>query len=388
MYEQRIELGPQPVIFMFLPLAHALARVTQLFALDVGATLAFWTGDPRRLLDDLREAAPTHLPSVPRVFEKIHTRATSTLEEAGAARRALMRWALATGAKVRDVEAADGAAGVALRARHAVADRLVLAKIRGLFGPNLRMALTGAAPISEDVLAFFAACGVPILEGYGMTETCAAATLNTLDEHRFGSVGRTLPGVEVTLGDDGEILMRGPQLFRGYYRDEQATREAFEGDWLRSGDLGEIDPQGFLRITGRKKEIVITSSGKNISPANIEAALRESRWISQAVVYGDNRPYLVALLTLDAEEAPALAAKVGCEPDLARMADHPGVRAELQAAVDVANARFARIEQVKRFALLDRDLTLGEGELTPTLKVKRRVAYERYRDILEGLYAD
>jgi long-chain acyl-CoA synthetase len=220
-----------------------------------------------------------------------------------------------------------------------------------------------------------------------MTETCSAGTFNTIDEHRFGSVGRALPGVELALGDDGEILMRGPQLFSGYYRDGAATRETLDGGWLRSGDLGAIDSQGFLRITGRKKELIITSSGKNIAPSNIESALRESRWISQAVVYGDDRPYLVALLTLDPEEAPALAAKVGCEPELARMADDPRVRAELQAAVDAANARFARIEQVKRFALLERDLTLGDGELTPTLKVKRRIAYERYRDRFEALYA-
>jgi long-chain acyl-CoA synthetase len=219
-----------------------------------------------------------------------------------------------------------------------------------------------------------------------MTETCSAGTFNTMHQHRFGSVGRALPGVELALGDDGEILMRGPQLFSGYYRDDAATRDAFDGGWLRSGDLGEIDPQGFLRITGRKNELIITSSGKNIAPANIEAALRESRWISQAIVYGDNRPYLVALLTLDPEEAPALAARLGCEPDLAKMADEPGVRAELQAAVDAANARFARIEQVKRFALLERDLTLADGELTPTLKVKRRVAYERHHDRFEALY--
>jgi long-chain acyl-CoA synthetase len=386
MYVQRIELGPEPVIFMFLPLAHSLTRTTEMFALNAGATMAFWTGDPARLLDDLREAAPTHLPSVPRVFEKIHTTAESTVQEAGAARRALMQWALATGAKARDRREANQPAGAALRARHAIADRLVLSKIRGLFGGNLRMAMTGAAPISEDVLAFFAACGVPILEGYGMTETCSAGTFNTMHQHRFGSVGRALPGVELALGDDGEILMRGPQLFSGYYRDDAATRDAFDGGWLRSGDLGEIDPQGFLRITGRKKELIITSSGKNIAPANIEAALRESRWISQAIVYGDNRPYLVALLTLDPEEAPALAARLGCEPDLAKMADEPGVRAELQAAVDAANARFARIEQVKRFALLERDLTLADGELTPTLKVKRRVAYERHHDRFEALY--
>jgi long-chain acyl-CoA synthetase len=386
MYERRIDLGPAPVIFMFLPLAHSLTRITELFALDAGATMAFWTGDPARLLDDLREAAPTHLPSVPRVFEKIHTAASSRLDEAGVARRALMRWALSTGAQVRDLREADGSPGLLLRARHVVADRLVLSKIRALFGANLRMAMTGAAPISEDVLDFFSACGVAILEGYGMTETCAAGTFNTLDEHRFGSVGRALPGVELALGEDGKILMRGPQLFSGYYRDQAATDESFADGWLRSGDLGEIDPQGFLRITGRKKEVIITSSGKNIAPTNIEAALRESRWISQAVVYGDNRPYLVALVTLDPEEAPALAARVGCDPDVTRMTTHPGVRAELQAAVDAANARFARIEQVKRFAVLERDLTLGDGELTPTLKVKRRIAYERYRDNLEALY--
>ena len=386
MYEGLVPLGEEPVIFMFLPLAHSLARVVQMFAIDMGATLAFWQGDPKRILDDVVEARPTHFPSVPRVFEKIHSKATSTAEEAGAVKRALFGWALATGARVREAERAGRRPGALLRGRHALADRLVLAKIRALFGGELRLAMTGAAPIARDILEFLDACGVIVLEGYGMSETCAAATLNTLDAVRFGTVGQPLPGTELAIAGDGEILMRGPHVFTGYYRDPEATDATFTDGWLRSGDLGEVDEHGFVRITGRKKDLIITSSGKNIAPANIEAALRESRWISQAVVYGDNRPYLVALITLDPEEVPALAAKVGCEPDIATMTGHPGVRAEIQAAVDEANARFARIEQIKRFALLGRDLSLGDGDLTPTLKVKRNVVAERHSREFERLY--
>jgi long-chain acyl-CoA synthetase len=387
MYEESLEFGESPVVFMFLPLAHSLARVTQMLALDIGATLAFWQGDPALLLDDVRDARPTHLPSVPRVFEKIHARATGGAEEMGRTRRALVSWALATGASMRAAERGASGPGVLLRGRHAVADRLVLRKVRALFGPELRMALSGAAPIGTDVLEFFAACGVPILEGYGMTETCAAATINRFGLARFGTVGSPLPSSEIAVAADGEILMRGPHVFKGYYRDEEATRESFDGDWLRSGDLGEIDEAGFLRITGRKKELIITSSGKNISPANLETRLRESRWISQAVVYGDNHPYLVALLTLDAEETPALAERLGIEPDVAAMASNPRVLAVIQRVVDDVNASFARIEQVKRFAVLDRDMTLPGGELTPTLKIKRAVVYNRYRDTFEALYA-
>jgi long-chain acyl-CoA synthetase len=386
MYERQVPMGQDPVIFMFLPLAHSLARVVQMFALDTGSTLAYWQGDATRILDDVLEARPTHFPSVPRVFEKIHTKATTAAAESGRAKRAIFSWALDIGARVRDAERAGRRPGALLRPRHALADRLVLSKVRSLFGGQLRIAMTGAAPIGREILEFFDACGVIILEGYGMSETCAAATLNTLDAVRFGTVGRALPGSEVAIADDGEILMRGPHLFKGYYRDPAATEATFDGDWLCSGDLGALDEQGFLRITGRKKDLIITSSGKNIAPSNIESALRESRWISQAVVYGDRMPYLVALLTLDPEEVPALAAKAGCEPDIATMIGHPGVRAEIQKAVDAANARFARIEQIKRFALLGRDLTLGEGDLTPTLKVKRNIVSDRYREVFEGLY--
>jgi long-chain acyl-CoA synthetase len=227
---------------------------------------------------------------------------------------------------------------------------------------------------------------VPVLEGYGLTETCAAATLNTPSATRLGTVGRALAGEELRIAEDGEILIRGPNVFTGYHRNEEATREALDDGWLRSGDLGSLDADGYLTITGRKKDLIITSSGKNITPTNIENALRERPWISQAVVYGDNRPYLVALLTLDPEEAPALAQRLGVAADGPAMAADGRVREVLQAEVDEVNSRFARIEQVKRFDVLERDLTQAGGELTPTMKVKRPVVYDRYREHFDRLY--
>jgi len=391
MYEDELRFASSDepmVVFMFLPLTHSLARVTQMVTLDVGGTIAFWRGDPKVVLEDLAETRPTHVPSVPRVFEKVHTKALAGVEEAGRVKRAIFHWALDTGRRVREFEHAGGTPGPLLRSRHAVADQLVLSKVRGLFGPDIRLALTGAAPIAQDVLEFFDACGVLILEGYGMTETTAAATLNTQNAFRFGTVGRALPGTELSIAADGEILMRGPNIFSGYFRNEDATRETMTPDgWLRSGDLGSIDDDGFLRITGRKKDLIITSSGKNISAANIEAALREIRWLSEAVVFGDNKPYLVALLTLDADEAPTLAEKAGVECDIAAMAHDDKVRREIADEVERVNARFARIEQVKRFALAERDLSQDDGELTPTLKVKRAIVYGEYADLFDSLYS-
>jgi long-chain acyl-CoA synthetase len=391
MYERQLgfDAGDDPiVVFMFLPLAHSLARVTQMVVIDVGGTIAYWRGDPKVVLEDLAHTRPTHVPSVPRVFEKVHTKALSGVEEGGRVKRAVFGWALGKGRAVRSLERQGRRPGALLRRQHALADKLVLSKVRGLFGPDIRLALTGAAPIPRDVLDFFDACGVLILEGYGMTETTAAATLNTATSFRFGTVGKPLPGTEVSIADDGEVLMRGPHIFHGYFKNDEATQETITDDgWLRSGDLGSIDEDGFLRITGRKKELLITSSGKNISAANIETALREIRWISQAVVYGDNRSYLVALLTLDLEEIPALAARVGVEPDPATMVRDERVRSEVGREVEKINERFARIEQIKRFAILDRDLTQDRGELTPTMKVKRAVVYREFADIFDSLYA-
>jgi long-chain acyl-CoA synthetase len=387
MYEARLDLDPgRFVLFMFLPLAHVLARVAQIVVLDLGGTIAYWQGDRTRVLEDLAASRPTHVPVVPRVLEKIHARALAAAEEGGAVRAAGFRQALRLGALARRRERSHEPLNPLLRGAHAAADRLVLSKVRSLFGEDARLVLTGAAPIDPKVPAFFDACGLPVMEGYGLTETCAAATLNTPAEFRFGTVGRPLPEMALGIADDGEILMRGPCVFRGYYRDEQATADTFDGDWLRTGDLGEIDPDGYLRITGRKKDLIITSSGKNIAPANIETALRESRWISEAVVYGDNRPYLVALLTLESDELPALAERAGVEPDLASMTRDERVHAEVERVVGEVNSRFARIEQVKRFAILDHDLTQQAGELTPTMKVKRAVVYDRYRELFDALY--
>jgi len=386
MYLQQVEFDDTHTVFMFLPLAHSLARVTQMVALQVGATIAYWTRDPKRLLEDIAEVRPSHLPSVPRVFEKIHTAALSGIEDQQFAKRLMARWALETGRRARSVERRGKQLGRLGRSRRGIADRLVLGKVRGLFGGQLQLALSGAAPIAKDVLEFFDSCGIPILEGYGMTESTAAATLNTKDSQRFGSVGKPLPGTEVRTAPDGEILLSGPHVFAGYFKDPEATSETFDDGWLRTGDLGHIDPEGFVSITGRKKDIIITSSGKNITPTNIENQLKESRWISEAVVYGDGRPYLVALITLDSDELPALAERAGVAPDVATMAHDDRVRAEIQREVDRANEHFARIEQVKRFTILDHELSQAAGELTPTLKVKRSVVYDKYGSKLAALY--
>jgi long-chain acyl-CoA synthetase len=387
MYEQQLDLGPSSVVFMFLPLAHSLARMAQMVFLDVGGTIAYWRGDTAHLLDDVRSTRPTHLLTVPRVLEKIHASALSGIEEAGRLRRMAFQTALATGHRVRRYEREGRRAGPLTRFHHGLADRLVLSKVRRLFGPNIELVLTGAAPISASVLEFFDTCGVLVLEGYGLTETTAAATANTATRFRFGTVGYALPGTEVRIAPDGEILIRGPHVFAGYFKDEPATREALTEDgWLRSGDLGSLDQDGFLRITGRKKDIIITSGGKSITPANIESALREIRWVSEALVFGDDRPYLVAALTLDPDWVPSLAAWLGVEPEISVMAGDERVHAHLAREVERVNERFARVEQVKRFAILDREITQETGELTPTQKAKRAVVYSRFKDVIDSLY--
>jgi long-chain acyl-CoA synthetase len=322
---------------------------------------------------------------VPRLLEKIHTRVIGGAAAAGGAKAAIFTRALATGEKVAKAKREGRSVSIFDRARHAVGDKLALSKVRAALGPNNPILITGAAPIGAEVIEFFYACGVPVLEGYGMTETCAAATLNTLDEVQVGSVGRPLPGTEVSIGEDGEILMRGPHVYKGYHRNPEATDAIMEGGWLHSGDLGEI-VDGFVRITGRKKDLIITSSGKNVSPEMLESALRETRWISQAIAAGDRRSYLVALVTIDPDEAPALAAELGVPADPESMASDEKVRAAIWKDIDAVNQRFARIEQIKRFAILPRDLSQEEGELTPTLKVKRAVVYDRYGPQVDALY--
>jgi long-chain acyl-CoA synthetase len=372
--------------FMFLPLAHVFARITQVFTLDLGGTIIYWQRDPARLLDDIRESRPTYFSSVPRVWEKIYTAATSGIADQPRFKRALFNWSLGVGHRVRELERSGSTPGRVLAFQHRVADRLVHSKVRDLFGGRLELAVTAAAPTAREVLEFFDACGILLVEAWGMTETCAAGTINTDLEMKMGTVGRPVPGLEMRIAADGELLARGPNIFAGYFKNEEATRETLPDGWLATGDLGSIDADGYVSITGRKKDIIITSSGKNITAANIENALRQTRWISEAVAYGDNRPYLVALLTLDPEEAPKLAEKLSVSPEMGAMVREERVLAEIQEAVDEVNERFARIEQIKRFAILDREFTQQDGELTPTLKVKRKVIYDKFADTFNGLY--
>jgi len=389
MYVQELGIDETHTVYQFLPLAHALARVAQAVVIRAGARASFWSGDPSRIVEELSELRPTHFPAVPRIYEKIHGAVMGRALDGTAARRALFLWALGCGARARTTTRAGRRLGLATSIRYRLADRLVLSKVRSVFGADHQLALVGAAPVAKELLEFFDACGVLVLEGYGLTESCAAATLNTARAVRFGTVGRPLPGTEIAIADDGEILIRGPQMFQGYYKNVAASGDMVTADgWLCSGDLGAISDDGFLAITGRKKDLIIASSGKNITPVNIESELRDSRYITEAVVFGDNRPYLVALLTLDADESRRLAGQLGIAADPATLACDPSVRSVIQSEVDAVNRKFARIEQIKRFAILDHDLTQADGELTPTLKVKRAVVYDKHADVFAGLYEE
>jgi long-chain acyl-CoA synthetase len=380
-------LGEDEVTYLYLPLAHSFALLIQLGTFDLGATLAYWERDPLRIIPNLAEVKPTYFPSVPRIFEKIYTAATAKAEKAGGLQKRLFWWAIGIGTKVRELERRGKQPGLLLRRQHKLADRLVLASIRNLFGGRLKLAVSGAAPINPDILRFFDAAGVLVLEGWGMTETSTAATIATPEEFKFGTIGKPFPGCEVRIADDGEILVRGPNVFQGYYKNEQSTRETLKEGWLHTGDLGEIDEDGFLKITGRKKDIIITAGGKNITPANIEAEIKQHPLVSQCVVIGDRRPYLVALVTLDPEEAVKHASEKGLPEDPEALARNDDVRREIEAHTDHVNERFARVEQVKRISVLPRDLSQEGGELTPTLKVKRAVVAEKYRDEIEKLYS-
>ena len=377
----------EDVTYLYLPLAHSFALLIQLGSFDLGATLAYWERDPLKILPNLAELKPTYFPSVPRIFEKIYTTATSAMEKEGGLKKAIFEWAIKVGAKMREVERSGRKPGWLLSRQYAFADKKVLSKIRNLFGGNLRLAVSGAAPINPDILRFFDAGGVLVLEGWGMTETSTAATISTPDDFKVGTIGKPFPGCEVRIADDGEILVKGPNVFQGYHKNEEATRETIVDGWLHTGDIGEIDSEGFIKITGRKKDIIITAGGKNITPANLEAEIKQHPLVSQCVVVGDRRPYLVALVTLEPEEAVAYAKEHGLPEDPAQLAENPDVKASIMAHVEKINQKFARVEQVKKISILPEDLSQESGELTPTLKVKRAVVTSKHEDAIEGLYA-
>jgi long-chain acyl-CoA synthetase len=370
------------VAYLFLPLAHSFALLIQLAVLDMGATLAYVAGGPKDIIVELSEVRPTYLPSVPRIFEKLYTLVTAH----GDAEQ--IRAATQVGLKVRQLQAAGQEVPAELQAHFDQAEEALFKNVRAAFGGRLRQATSGAAPIATEILEFFFACGVPVLEGYGMTETATAATVSTIDSYRLGSVGRALPGLEIRIAEDGEVLLKGPNIFQGYYRNDDASFGAIIDGWLHTGDLGRVDEDGFLFITGRKKDIIITAGGKNLTPANLENDLKSSRWISQAVMHGDRRPYPVAVITLDPEEIVHFAREQGLPEDPAALAREPKVVELIQGELDRVNERYAQAEQIKKFALLEHDLSQETGELTPTLKVKRNVVNEKYADVIEALYAE
>jgi long-chain acyl-CoA synthetase len=387
MVHQTSVIEDEDVTYLYLPLAHSFALLIQLGSFDLGATIAYWERDPLKIMPNLAEVKPTYFPSVPRIFEKIYTAANSGMEKAGGAKKAIFDWSIKVGAKMRERERSGRRPGFLLARQYAFADKQVLSKIRNLFGGRLRLAVSGAAPINPEILRFFDAAGVLVLEGWGMTETSTAATISTPDDFKVGTIGKPFPGCEVRIADDGEILVKGPNVFQGYHKNEEATREAIVDGWLHTGDIGEIDSDGFIKITGRKKDIIITAGGKNITPANLEAEIKQHPLVSQTVVVGDRRPYLVALVTLDPEEAVAYETENGLPEDPVALAADPEVHAAIMAHVDEINKNFARVEQVKKIAILPHDLSQESGELTPTLKVKRAVVAQKHADEIEQLYA-
>jgi long-chain acyl-CoA synthetase len=359
------------VMLLYLPLAHNFGRLMALWGAYSGFTIAFCP-NPYAVINVLPQVRPTLMPSVPRVYEKAHTAIISALEEASAPRRGLARWALGIGRRVSALRQRGEPVPAGLRIRHRIADRLVFAKVKHRFGGRLRIGISGGAPLAKEIAEFFHAVDILILEGWGLSECTTAATVNRPRRFRFGTVGPPMPRFEVETDEEGELLIRSETIFAGYYKDEEATRAVLTPDgWLRSGDVGEIDADGFVKITDRKKDIIVTAGGKNLSPQNIENALKTSRFVSQALVVGDRRPYVTALITLDEGEI----AKSNGEP-----------RALVQEVVDGVNRDLSRFEQIKRFAILPRDFSAEEGEVTPTLKLKRRVIEERFASEIEELY--
>ena len=361
------------VMLLYLPLAHNFGRLMHLLGAHRGYTTAFCP-DPLRVAEALPAVRPTLLPSVPRLYEKVHTALLAQFEEAHGIRRRLLDWSLDVGRQVSAVRADGREVPAGLRLRHRLADRLVFQKVKNRLGGRLRLGVSGGAPLAKEIGELFHALDILIVEGWGLTECTTAASVNRPNRFRFGTVGPALPGFEVRTDGDGELLIRSPTVFAGYYKDEEATREVLGGDgWLRSGDLGEIDEDGFISITDRKKDILVTAGGKNVAPQNLENALKTAPIVSQALVVGDKRPYVAALITVD----PAVAD--GLSPE--------EVQERVQATVDEVNGDLSRFEQIKRFAILPREFSAEEDEVTPTLKLKRRVCAEHFASEIESLYA-
>ena len=376
------------VHLLFLPLAHSFARLESFLGPYKGLTTAF-AENLDKVGDNLKEVRPHFICSVPRVFEKVYGRILAGVDAGSPLKKRIFNWAMDVGREVSRRERAGRPVGGALALKRKLADRLVFEKLHAALGGRLRWAVSGGAPLSPDIAEFFHAAGILILEGYGLTETCPALTFNRPSRFKFGSVGQALSGIELKIAGDGEILARGPNIAtRGYYKQPEATAEVFEPTgWFHTGDIGRLDDEGFLYITDRKKDLIVTAGGMNLAPQNIENLLKTDPFISQAMVHGDKRPYPVALITLNPEELAKFAREQGIlTTDPAITVKHPKVVERVGRTVEEKNTQLQSYAKIKKFTVLAQDFTQEGGELTPTLKVKRKVVAEKYRDALEDLY--
>ena len=375
------------VLLSYLPLSHIAEQMLTIHGGCTTGACVWFAEAIEKLPDDLKAARPTIFFGVPRVWEKFHVGLRAKLKEATGAKARLVAWARGVATEVHGYRNASKPLPGLLELQYRAAQKLVFSKVHTALGlDRVRIAVSGAAPLGTDVLDFFASLDLPIHEIYGQSEDTGPTSFNHPGATRFGTVGKAIPGVEVKFGDDGEVLVRGPNVFLGYYKDADATAATLAGEWLHSGDLGSLDGDGFLTITGRKKEIIITSGGKNITPVNIEFALKRDPLIAEAVLIGDRRPYLTALLVLDPDRLAALAKEHGADPS-AVDPNAPGIaRDAIQKIVDEVNATFARVETVKKFHVLAKPLSIDGGELTPTMKVKRAVVQKRYAAEIDAMY--
>lgn len=385
--QEAITVKRGETFLQLLPLAHVLGRYEHFMTFDAMTVSAF-ARSIQTVGEDLGLVRPESMISVPRLYEKLYARVLSKAEEGGRLRKRIFFWALGVGREAsrrrQQRQPVDGF----LAMKFSLADKLVFQKIRERLGGRLRFSISGGAPLSREIAEFLHSLGILVLEGYGLTENGGPASVNRMEHYKFGTVGKALPGTEMRIAPDGEILIRGPHVFQGYLNDPAATREAIDPEgWLHSGDIGVIDEDGFLRITDRKKDIIVTSGGKNIAPQNIENLLKTDPFVSQAFVYGDRRKYLTALLTLSPDEIVKWAKENGlAETDPVLLARHPRVEEMIRGRVDALNRRLASFEQVKKFVLLGTDFSQETGELTPTLKVKRKVVIAKYGSMLDALY--
>jgi len=376
---------PDFIVLIFLPLAHVFARML-IYASMHNATTAAIDGDINAVAQTLLEVRPHYVPCVPRVFEKVHDKIHAVAQAAGGLKAVIFTWATGIGHQVSRLKQVGEPIPVWLALRNKIADVLVFKKVRAVFGGRLVFAISGSAPLNVDIAQFFHGCGILILEGIGMTENTSFSGVNRIDKNRFGTVGPAGRGVEIKIADDGEVLIRAPNVMLGYYKDEEATRETIIDGWLHTGDIGELE-DGFLKITDRKKDLIITAGGKNVAPQYLERVLKLSPYISQAAAYGDRRKYITALVTLDQDVILPWARQNGLgDRTFEQLANEPAVQQLITTEVERLNGQLARYETIKRFWIAPGDFSVEAGELTPTMKLKRRVVVKKYRDKLDALY--